>query len=135
MRAVAVVLSLSLSVSVGCFPDNARHRTIAKLTEGGFLVGGITILAVANTQADCDMDTRPGVGTMDCKSRNSFISGLGLTMILVGLVGFFATVTTEPDDDAKPAPAPLPSVTPPPPSTTPTPIAAPTTPAPAALTP
>jgi hypothetical protein len=114
------MLSLSL---LACFPENARHRTIAKLTEGGFVVAGITILAVSNTQADCDDNTLPGRGDMDCKSSRSFISGLGLTLILVGMVGFFATITTEPDD--KPVSSLPPPPPPAPPSTTPTPIAAP----------
>ena len=117
MRAVAVLLSLSL---VACFPNNARHRTFAKIAEGGLVAGGIAILAVSNTQADCDLNSRPGM-SMDCKSSRGFVSGLGLALIVAGMVGFFATVTTEPDDktvSAKPA-APTTA----PPSTTPTPIA------------
>jgi len=119
MRAVALMLSLSF---LACFPNNARHRTYAKLTEGGLLAGGIALLAIVNTGADCDQDMRPGMD-MDCKSDAGFLGGLGLTMVLIGLVGFIATVSTAPDDDDKPA---LPK-TPTSPSTTPTPIATPAT--------
>ena len=119
MRAVAVVLSLSLLTA--CFPNNERHRTIAKITEGGFVAGGIAILAVANTGADCDMAMRPGENP-DCKSDAGLVGGIGLSMIILGLVGFIATVSTAPDD--KPAPPP-----PPPPATTPIATDPPATPA------
>ena len=118
MRAVALVLSLSL---VACFPNNARHRTIAQITEGGLLAGGIALLAVINTGADCDQNMRPGMD-MDCKSDAGILGGVGLTMIILGLVGFIATISTAPDD--KPTPTALPTA-PALPSTTPTPIAAP----------
>ena len=126
MRAVALMLSLSF---LACFPNNARHRTYAKLTEGGLLAGGITLLAIVNTGADCDQDMRPGMD-MDCKSDAGFLGGLGLTMVLIGLVGFIATVSTAPDDDDKPAAPPAPPQAPAAPtlpSTTPTPIATPAT--------
>jgi hypothetical protein len=112
MRAVAVILSLSLLAA--CFPNNERHRTIAKITEGGLVAGGIAILAVANTGADCDMASRPGENP-DCKSDAGLVGGIGLAMIIVGLVGFIATVSTAPDDDKPPTPPPPP----PPPTTTP----------------
>lgn len=95
MRAVALVLCL---VFTACFPNNARHRTYAKLTEGGLLAGGIALLAVSSTQADCDMDIGLGMPRQDCKSRAGLISGIGLTMILLGMVGFAATTTTAVDD-------------------------------------
>ena len=121
MRAVAVVLSLSL---LACFPNNARHRTIAKITEGAFVVGGIALLATSNTQADCDDEMRLGGSVMTCKSNRGLISGLGLALIMVGMVGFFATVTTEPDDKAATVGKPA-TTTPPLPSTAPTPITTP----------
>ncbi len=121
MRAVALVLCLALTA---CFPNNAKHRTYAKLVEGGLLATGIILLAVSNTGADCDI----GLGKPECKSRQSFVGGIGLSLILGGLVGFAATVTTAIDD--KPANTltpvtPTPATTPPPsaPSTAPTPIA------------
>lgn len=95
MRAVALVLCL---VFTACFPNNPRHRTYAKITEGAFLVGGIGLLAASSTQADCDMDVGLGMPRQDCKSKAGLISGIGLTMILLGMVGFAATQTTAIDD-------------------------------------
>ena len=123
MRAVALVTCLALAA---CFPNNPKHRTYAKLTEGGFLAGGIALLAVSSTQADCDQDIGLGMPKMDCKSKAGLISGVGLTMILLGMVGFAATVTTAVDDPT-PVPTALPTKPQPPgpstPSVTPTPIA------------
>ena len=117
MRAIAATL-LSLSVlSAGCFPHNAKKRTIAQLGEGGFIVGGIAILAVANTGADCDR-MMPGDTTTDCKDRATLISNIGFGLLLAGLVGFIATVTTA-EDDADNEPPKL-SVDPPPAPLTPT---------------
>jgi hypothetical protein len=100
MRWLAVLLSLSLLS--GCFPNNHKHRTIAKLTEGAFVAGGIVILAVSNTQADCSaMGGIPGVRD-ECESGAGTASALGLGMILVGLIGFIATVSTQPDDPPSP---------------------------------
>jgi hypothetical protein len=88
---------LSIAVLSGCFPDNARHRTIAKITEGALVAGGIAILTVANTGADCDQAMRPNENP-DCKSDAGFVGGVGLGMIIIGLVGFIATVSATPDD-------------------------------------
>jgi hypothetical protein len=61
----------------------------------------------------------------DCKSKAGLISGIGLTMILLGMVGFAATQTTAVDD-----PPPTTGTTPTTPTTTPaTPATTPTTPA------
>jgi hypothetical protein len=99
MRWLAVLLSLSLCA---CFPNNNKHRTIAKLTEGGLVAGGVVLLAVSNTQADCmGGDAFPG-DRADCKSDAGRISTLGFGMILVGLIGFIATVSTQPDDPPSP---------------------------------
>ncbi|MBA2540251.1 MAG: hypothetical protein H0V17_11490 [Deltaproteobacteria bacterium] len=122
MRVIAMLTCLALCA---CFPNNPKHRTYAKLVEGGFVAGGIGLLAFSSTQADCDMDIGLGMPRMDCKSRAGLISGIGLTMILLGMVGFAATVTTAVDD---PTPAPgtttnTPATPPAPPSTSPTPIA------------
>lgn len=125
MRAVALVMCL---VFTACFPNNARHRTYAKLTEGGFLLGGIVLLGFSSTQADCDMDVKLGMPKTDCKSKAGLISGIGLTMVLLGMIGFAATQTTAVDD----AKTTTPPTTPPtkPETTTP----APTTPTPTAPT-
>lgn len=99
--AVALLLSVSM---LGCFPHNARHRTYAKYAEGGALVGGIVISAVGNTGADCDqMDMRGGTS---CRSNAQILSTIGVTLILAGLLGFVATVSTAEDDDAKPTALP-----------------------------
>ncbi|MBS1124521.1 MAG: hypothetical protein H6Q90_6749 [Deltaproteobacteria bacterium] len=123
MRAVALALTLSLSLAA-CFPESARHRTYAKVTEGGLLAAGIALLAVTNTGADCD--NMGGLGNLppdrDCKSRSSLVGGIGLTLIITGLIGFVATVTTTPDDPPTPPAAP-PATSATPPSTVPTPIA------------
>lgn len=127
MRAVALVMCL---VFTACFPNNARHRTYAKLTEGGFLLGGIVLLGFSSTQADCDMDVKLGMPKSDCKSKAGLISGIGLTMVLLGMIGFAATQTTA--DDSKPTTPPTPPTPPTTPTTPPTtPPTPPPTPAPA----
>lgn len=130
MRAVALMCCLAL---LGCFPGNKKAQRYAKITEGGLLLGGIVILAVANTGADCDSNMG-GLGGLknECKQDASLISGIGLGLVIAGLVGFAATITTAGDDPAAPAtttqvtPTPEPAPAP----TTPT-ATTPTTPAPA----
>src|SRR5262245_42634148 len=125
--AVAVVLSLSLSLAA-CFPDNPGARRIAKIGAGAAIVGGIALLYFTNTNADCDMMAKPGTPNDDCKRNSDVANIVGFGLIMAGLVGFIATVSTEPDDD-KPRPAPpTPTVAPtpaPPPAApaSPTPIA------------
>ena len=89
------------------------------------LAAGIALLAVVNSGADCDQEMGLGVvPDKNCKSNAGALGGLGLGLIIVGMIGFLATVTTTPDDPP-PVVTPLP-VAPPaptPPSTTPTPIA------------
>lgn len=122
---VASALVLSLSLATGaCFPNNARHRTIAKITEGGVLLGGIALLAVVNSGADC-MTEIPSMPDEDCESKARLLSNIGLGLVLTGLVGFIVTVSTSDDDKAsstttipatttplEPAPAPAPAPTP-----------------------
>ena len=141
MRAV-VASALSLSLLAGaCFPNNAQHRMYAKLAEGGALAGGIALLYAVNSGADCDMSSAPGGQPDDsCKSRATVLGDLGLGLILLGLVGFIATVSTSEEDKPPPpvivpkADAPkteVPKATPTPtPTPPPTPAADPT-PAPA----
>lgn len=118
--AVAFVTSCAL-LTGACFPDNAKHRTIAKVTEGAFIVGGIALLAAVNTGADC-MGEIAGMPDEACEDRAQLVSTIGLAMILAGLVGFITTVSTSPDDkpdappnlpEAKP-PEPMPPPAPPP---------------------
>jgi hypothetical protein len=131
MRLVAF---LSCLLMLGCFPNNAKHRTYAKYVEGGMLLGGVVLLGVANTGADCDDTVKLGMPKSECKSTASLISGIGLALVIGGLVGFMATVatteekkTTPTTDDKKddkktkttpatpvvtPAPTPAPAPTP-----------------------
>jgi hypothetical protein len=129
MRAVAALLSVA--VLSGCFPNNPRARTIAKITEGGFIVAGIAILAVTQSSADC----RPlpsGARDPNCSNSANTIGDLGFGMILAGLVAFIATVSTTPDDKKSPPPIdikapPAEPAKPEPPKTAPapTPVASP----------
>lgn len=98
MRAV-VALLVSVSM-LGCFPHNEKHQTYAKLAEGGALVAGIAISAFSNTGADCEMMKMNGVDT-NCSSNAKLLSGVGVALILGGLLGFVATVSTA-ENDAKP---------------------------------
>jgi hypothetical protein len=92
----AVALALSVSL-LGCFPNNARHRTYAKYAEGASLVTGIIISAVANTGADCDQMSMAGVDD-NCRTTAKWLSTAGVILILTGLVGFVATIATAEDD-------------------------------------
>ena len=98
--AVALLLSFSL---LGCFQHNARHRTYAKIGEGTAIVAGIAISAFANTGADCDEMAVPGMDNSDCKSKAKWLSTIGVTLIVAGLLGFVATVSTAEEAD-KPKP-------------------------------
>jgi hypothetical protein len=136
MRAAAA-LSLTLSLLAGgCFPNNAKHRTIAKIVEGGVAVGGVVLLATVNTGADC-MGITSGDVDQECEDKAQLLSSIGLGMILTGLVGFIVTVSTSPDDKPEPPivskptpPAPEPALTPAPAPTPPAPETPPTTPEP-----
>src|ERR1041384_7648449 len=107
----AVALAASIAMLSGaCFPDNAKHRTIAKIVEGGFIVGGITMLAVVNTGADCETEV-PGMPDVECEDRTKLLGSIGLAIILTGLIGFITTVSTSPEDKEDPpvvTPAPQP---------------------------
>ena len=114
--AAASVLSLAL-ITGACFPDNARHRTIAKIVEGGVTLGGVVMLYGVNTTgADCAADV-PGVSDQACKDRAALLGNIGFSLVLAGLIGFIVTVSTAPDDKvttvtttkpAEPPPAPAP---------------------------
>lgn len=88
---------------VGCFPHSARHRTYAQLGEGGAILAGIAISAFANTAADCDEMAVAGINNTDCRNKATWLSTAGVTLIVGGLLGFVATVSTaEPDPNDKP---------------------------------
>jgi hypothetical protein len=99
MRAVAILLSVSL---LGCFPHSARNRTIAKLSEGGALIAGIGLEAIASNGADCDQMVGPGFDKGTCHTHAAWIGDAGVALILAGLLGFTATVSTTPDEKPEP---------------------------------
>lgn len=117
--AVALLLSVSL---LGCFPHNPKARTYAKLGEGTAIVAGIAISAFANTSADCDEMHMPGIDDSGCHSKARWLSTAGVVLVVGGLLGFVATVSTA-EENAKPksveikdqsAPPTAEKVTPPP---------------------
>lgn len=85
--------------TAACFPHNAKHRAYAKAGEGTAIIAGIAISAFSNTGADCDEDRAPGVPNDDCRKGANLLSMVGVGLILVGLLGFMATVTTAEDED------------------------------------
>lgn len=97
MKAV-VALLCSVAVLTGCFPNNPKHRTYAKYAEGTALVAGIAISAFANTGADCDAMEMPGPNIENnCRTTAKWLGTLGLALILGGLLGFVATISTAED--------------------------------------
>jgi hypothetical protein len=114
------VVALLVSVSMlGCFPHNEKHRTYAKLVEGGAIVGGIAISAFSNTGADCNKMAMTGAGTGDdtsCRSTAKLLSTVGVALILGGLLGFVATVSTAEEEEL---PKPVVTTTPDPKSAEP----------------
>jgi hypothetical protein len=110
MKSAAVAL-LASSLLLGCFPHNPRARTYAKIGEGTAILAGIAISAFANTAADCDQMSRPGIDDSGCKSGAQWASTAGVTLILGGLLGFVATVSTA-EEAAKPKPVEIKDVTP-----------------------
>lgn len=93
----AVALAVSISL-LGCFPNNARHRTYAKLGEGAALIAGIAIAALANTGADCDTMHMMEQENEKCRTTAKWLGTAGVVLILTGLLGFVATVATAEDD-------------------------------------
>lgn len=99
-RAVAALL---VSVSLlGCFPHSARNRRYAQIGEGTAIVAGIVISALSNTNADCDEMQVPGLNDSSCKTNAQWATTAGVVLIVGGLLGFVATVSTaEKDPPAK----------------------------------
>ncbi len=125
MRAVAVLLSLSL---LGCFPHDPHARAISQYSEGGAVLLGIGILALAGTQADCDAMHTTAMPSSSCNSKATLLSDIGLSLLVGGLIGFIATVATaedppppptnviaKPKDPLPPVKSPIPLATPAPP--------------------
>jgi hypothetical protein len=138
MRVAASVVAVA--VLAGCFPENPRARTFAKYGEGAAVVAGVIVLAVANSGADCDALGQPGVPDSNCRKSSTTATSIGLSAILVGLVGFIATISTTPDDKRptttvttppQPLPPPAPLITDPAKPPAPAPMTPPAAPAPA----
>lgn len=100
----AVALMLVATLTTGCFPHNARNRTIAEIVEGGIAVSGVVIEGFVQSGADCDMTHAPGAPPVTCKQTASAEGGIGVALILAGLVGFIATISTSEDDNDTPKP-------------------------------
>lgn len=97
----AVALTLCFAM-LGCFPHNPKHRQYAMYAEGAALVAGIAISAVANTGADCDARDMPGPNVEDdCRSKAKILGTIGMTLILGGMLGFIATISTAEDAEQK----------------------------------
>lgn len=102
MRAsVALLVSISL---LGCFPHNPRARTYAKAGEGAAILAGIAISAFAGTSADCDEMQMAGIDDSGCHTKAQWLGTAGIVLIVGGLLGFVATVSTAEED---PAPKPV----------------------------
>jgi hypothetical protein len=102
MRAVALILSVGV---LGCFPHNEKYRTYSKYAEGGLILAGIGAEVIASHHTGAMCDQAPGTIGYDasCHEQSSIYGGVGLAMIIAGLTGFVATVSTA-EDDEKPAP-------------------------------
>jgi hypothetical protein len=98
----AVALMLASLLVAGCSLHNTRDRTIAEVVEGGVALGGVVLEGFAQSGADCAMTAAPGEPQVQCKSTASVTGGIGVALILAGVVGFIATISTSPDDDDKP---------------------------------
>lgn len=99
--AVALLVSIAM---FGCFPHNAKHRRYAKIAEGTAVVAGIAISAIANTGADCDERIMPGPNIEDnCRTKAKWASTLGVSLILAGMLGFVATVSSAEEEEVKQA--------------------------------
>lgn len=99
--AVALLVSVSL---LGCFPHNPRARTYAKAGEGAAILAGIAISALAGTSADCDEMSMAGIDDSGCHTKAQWLGTAGVVLIVGGLLGFVATVSTAEDD---PTPKPV----------------------------
>jgi hypothetical protein len=103
MRIVGAVVAVSL-VLAGCFPHNARYRTYSKWAEAGSLVAGIALAAAVNTGADCDTQGMAAENESSCKSTAAALGYVAVGLIVTGLLGFVATISTAEDEDGSPKP-------------------------------
>lgn len=93
MNRAVVALFVSISL-LGCFPHSPKKRTYAKIGEGTAILAGIAISAFANTAADCDEMEVTGINNSSCESGAKWASTAGVVLIVGGLLGFVATVST-----------------------------------------
>ncbi|MEO6775486.1 MAG: hypothetical protein ABI467_21165 [Kofleriaceae bacterium] len=100
----AVALMLAATLVPGCFPHNSRNRTIAEIVEGGVAVSGVVVESFVQSGADCDMTHAPGAPPVSCKQNASLSGGIGVALILAGVIGFIATISTSEDDNDTPKP-------------------------------
>ena len=121
----AVALMLVASLGMGCFPHSSRNRTISEIVEGGVSVSGVVLEGFAQSGADCDMTHAPGAPPVMCKQSASTVGGVGVALILAGLVGFIATISTSEDDNDTPKPIEI-KAKPDAPTTTAAPVPPPT---------
>jgi len=99
----AVAFLLTSTMMLGCFPHDAHKRTLAQLAEGGAVVGGIALEAALGTGADCDAMTMIGAPPdSNCHTNKSVAGGVGVALILGGLLGFVATISTAEEDKEPP---------------------------------
>ncbi|CAN5546980.1 hypothetical protein BH11MYX1_BH11MYX1_33730 [soil metagenome] len=109
--------SLGSLGSLGCFPHNARNRTISEVIEGGLAISGVIVEGVIQSGADCNTSHAPGEPAMTCAQNASTAGGIGVALILAGVVGFIATISTAEEDkpapvEIKAAPVPVPTAAP-----------------------
>lgn len=92
------------------------------------MLAGVVTLTLVNTTADCDANEMLGMEdeAESCRSKADAFSAIGLSALLIGLVGFIVTVSVEPDDD-KPAATTEPKTIATPPVTTTTTTTTPVT--------
>lgn len=99
-----MLLSVSL---LGCFPHNPKARTYAKIAEGSAIAAGIAIAALQNTSADCDERKMIGIDNSGCHTTAKWLTTTSVVLIVGGLLGFVATVSTAEEPKAPPAPLEL----------------------------
>lgn len=96
---VALLLTLSLAA---CFPNSAKHRTYAKVGEGAAIAAGIGMLYMVNSGADCDQMRGFDEDSSGCRGNAEVLGAVGFGLVLAGLVGFIATISTSPEDPPEP---------------------------------
>ena len=98
-----VALLLTGTMMLGCFPHDPHKRTLAQFAEGGAVVSGIALEAILSTGADCDAMAKIGAPPdSSCHTKSTVLGDLGVALILGGLLGFVATISTAEEAKAPP---------------------------------